>query len=313
MPYTVTADPNWLQSPDGKLIPREAVDPHDIVGQTPLDTRTPTVADAAGAPKIDDARIDAVVGKLDAVKQTMGELGAASRQFSVAGAQGAAQSAGIASQALGMARSGPPGTSATALSQAMSQGGAAEGQANRTATMARAGEEDQDQRFKLAAYSAAAKLGLAQAGLDVKIEQANVASATNYLNQLFQLNGIKQEVNEQEAESMLRFAKDLMTLDVKKYGLDQRRQNDLEDRLLDRERISSATRNKLKLLKEAKGQTALGILGPAIQAGASAYARGAFDSGGEPSSSVYDIESSQTQAAAPADASGGAGGYQGGR
>jgi hypothetical protein len=144
----------------------------------------------------------------------------------------------------------------------------------------RAGEEDADRRFKAELLGKAADLGLNVAALEVDISQADLGSATNWLNNQFDL--LKQQgqldlgyaqLDQQKAESILGFTKDMATLQFEYDKMSVEDQNATDALLMQKYGIDQQTMVALKQIKDARkvnwGQVLTAVIG-GVGAGATA-------------------------------------------
>lgn len=122
----------------------------------------------------------------------------------------------------------------------------------------RAGEEDADRRFKAELLGKAADLGLNTAALEVDISKADLGSATNWLNNQFDL--LKQQgqlglgyaqLDQQKAESILGFTKDMAALQYEYDKLSVEDQNAADQLLMQKYGIDQQTMVALKQIKES--------------------------------------------------------------
>ncbi len=310
--FNATDNPDFVADPNGRLVPRDSVDPADIVERAPSATPTPTASNTSGAATYNREAVDAIQNKLSTIQGKMLELANSSKNLSRASVDASLGSQAAASGALGAARSGAPDTRDATVSRAVSGQGAAETASNRAAASGRATETYNDQRFKVAAYKAAGDLGLNQAALEVKVDSLNMDATTDYLNNLFANQRLEKDINQQQAERIMNYVRDMALIDQQYYSLDLQDQNALQNRIMDRYSIDEHLRAGVRQI-ESQGTTPTDILFGAAQAGGQAYARYGGSSKPSTQTPIYDVNSSITQGLAGPDASGGAGGYQGGR
>lgn len=322
--FTETEDPAFVKSSSGRLVPRDAVDPSMIVKGVPYQTSTPTHRDAtAGAPTLDRSAVDQTIGKLNTIRGKITQLAEVDRQFSVAGAQADQARSQAELSALGAARGTPSKNRDAALSQAGGALGRAESAIASQEATGRTTEAEDNQRFKLAAYDAAGKLGLNTAALDVDIAQLDMRAATNYLNNLFSDNRTKVELNDDQAARALSYLKDMALLEKDYYAMSLDDKNRLEERILARHEIDQRTRVALAQAKASKTsplEILAGIGQAAIQTGATYYGAASASNAaesqalGQASGAAYSRASNQPfSSVAGPDASGGSGFYSGGR
>lgn len=132
-------------------------------------------------------------------------------------------------------------------------------QAGELATL-RAGEEDADRRFKAELLGKAADLGLNTAAIEVDISKADLGSATNWINNEFdklkadgQLDLGYAQIDQQKAESILGFTKDMATLQYEYDKLSVEDQNQTDALLMQKYGIDQQTMVALKQIKAQTG------------------------------------------------------------
>lgn len=225
--YRESQNAGFVMAPNGQLVPRDSVDPSDIA---PLyDTSTPTAADVAGnAPTVDRTTVDQIQSKLDAARNVLTQLGNSQRQFSLAGAQTSAALGNNDLASLGASRQAPPRVAAATEARALNTAAGNAAQITNQGALNRSDEEDADKRLRLQALDAAGKLGLNQAGLEFNIQKANMAAATDYINNLFTENRLKVALNENQAARVMQYAqsKILLQYDYDKMDSNERIETD---------------------------------------------------------------------------------------
>lgn len=282
--FKPTDDPRFVMDESGRYIPKDSVDPADISSGPspgPSVVQTPDAKEATNnAPQYNRSKLDELQTGLSKIKGYMQAIASSKRQFSQAEAAGNQAMNEAASSALGAARGGvrdssgrrAPGTGDAAFSKAIGGGAAAEMAAASSASSARATEEANDTKFRLDALKAAGELGLNQAALEVKVENLNMAAATDYLNNLFADNRQQAQISEQQAGRIMGAMKDLALLEQDYYAMDLQDQNALQDRILNRWGIDEGLRNGIKAI-EANGTSPSDVLFGGAQVAGGAYAR----------------------------------------
>ena len=224
-------------------------------------------AEEQGPATLDRARIDALLGNTS--KATAGLMGLGERdlQFSAAQAQLRQGLEQGQRQSLALARSGSrrdrAGNEARAI-QANSELSAQTGQA---AAGLRATEEKAQQDIKLAAYKAAGDLGLNAGALDLNAQSLDMNAATNFLNQMFQRENLNLQIDQQEAERVTNFVRDMALLSRDYYSLGVQERDAVRQDLTRRYGISETSRVALEQL-EASGKVNWEQVGANMLAGA---------------------------------------------
>lgn len=228
--------------------------------------------EAGGAPEVDRAKIDQLLGNVS--KATSGVMGIAenANQYSQAQAQLAQGIAATQNQSLALARSGNRRDSAALGARALQTNAELGAEATRSAAGLRAQEEDANRRLRLDAYKAAGDLGLNAAALDLDVNRLNMTAATDYLNNLFETNRLNLQLDEAEAARVTNFMRDMALIAKDYYALGQAERQSIRDDLTRRYGISEQSKAAFAQLDAQPGfweQAALGIIGGAGQ-GASA-------------------------------------------
>lgn len=114
----------------------------------------------------------------------------------------------------------------------------------------RANEETADKTFKLDALSKAADLGFNTAALEVDISKTDLQSAMNQINNEFQKNTVKMQIDAHKAEAILNFTRDMAAIQFEydKLGVDD--QNTADALLMQKYGIDQQTLMALKELKQ---------------------------------------------------------------
>lgn len=256
--------------------------PATIVGLTGTTTTAQDVAKAYGdqgqapgqeAPDVDRTKIDTILNGLSGYQNKIADLAEDNTGLSVAEAQLkkatdlANLQAGIdteASQraALGQARSSRSRADRGLLErQAVGESAFIGQEAARTASMRRAENEgnlselraqeaDYDRRFRLEALGKAADLGLNRSALEVDISKTNLDSATNWINQQFGQLGIDKQINQEQAQSLLGFTRDMAAIQLQYDQLSSQEQQQADALLMQKYGIDQQTMVALKGIKQ---------------------------------------------------------------
>lgn len=259
----------------------------------------PPTAPGENAPDIDRERIDTLLTGVGSVQQKLLNLAdsadapsaaeaallKASREADIRSALATEQSQRAA---LGAARSarnrgdrallerqavgeaafiGQEGARTDALRQAEQEGNLA---------ILRANEADANRRFKADILGKAADLNLNTAALEVNIAEADLASATNLINQEFAQLGLDKQIDQQQAEAILGFTQEMAALQFEYDKLAVDDQNETERLLMQKYGIDQQTMVSLKQIKEQGkfrwDQLLTGLVGGAATGGTTAVA-----------------------------------------
>jgi endosialidase-like protein len=227
------------------------------------------------APTVNREQIDKLTGGLDAYQTALWEMGQDNTGLSAAEAQLkkatelANIQAGIATEqsqrsALGQARSARNRGDRTFLEQqAIGEAGFIGQEAARTAALRqaesegnlatlRATEEDADRRFRLEAIKEAAGLGLNTAALELDISKADLASLTNQLNNDAAFRQLGMQIDQQKAEQVLGFTRDMAALQFQYDKMSVDDQNATDALLMQKYGIDQGTMLALKQLKASQ-------------------------------------------------------------
>jgi F0F1-type ATP synthase membrane subunit b/b' len=243
------------------------VDPR--FGRIDMGGVAPGVAPAAeqGPAEVDRARIDALLGNVSKVTSGIMGIGQRDLEFSAAQAQLRQGLDQGQRQALSLARSGNrrdrAGNEARAV-QASTELAAQTGQA---AAGLRANEEAAQQQIRLDAYKAAGELGLNAGALDLNAQSLDMNAATNFLNQLFGRENLQLQIDQQEAERVTNFVRDMALLSRDYYSLGMQERQAVRDDLTRRYGINEQTRLALEQI-EAQGKVNWEQVGANMLAGA---------------------------------------------
>jgi len=225
------------------------------------------------APVVNRQKIDQILGGLSSYQNKIEDLAGDNTGLSVAEAQLkkatdlANIQAGIdteASQrsALGAARSmRNRGDRALGERQAIGESAFIGQEAARTAALRRAQNEgdlaalrateaDSDRRFRMDALAKAADLGLNRSALEVDISKTNLDSATNWINQQFNQLGIDKQINQDQAQSLLGFTRDMAAIQQQYDALSVQDQQATDALMMQKYGIDQQTMVALKEIKE---------------------------------------------------------------
>lgn len=206
-----------------------------------------------GPAEVDRARIDALLGNVS--KATSGIMGIGQRdlEFSQAQAQLRQGLDQGQRQALSLARSGSRRDRAGNEARAIQAGTELAAQTGQAAAGLRANEEAAQQQIRLDAYKAAGELGLNAGALDLNAQSLDMNAATNFLNQLFDRENLQLQIDQQEAERVTNFVRDMALLSRDYYSLGMQERQAVRDDLTARYGIDERTRVALEEL-EAQGK-----------------------------------------------------------
>lgn len=136
----------------------------------------------------------------------------------------------------------------------------------------RAGEEDADRRFRLDALKTAADLGLNTAALEVDVSKANLAAASDYINNQFQQVGIDKQIDQQQSAMLLNFARDMEALKFQYAQLTEQEQEALVASELQKYGIDKNVELQHWATKQGQKPDWLGFAGGLLGAGIGAAA-----------------------------------------
>lgn len=232
-----------------------------------------------GAPTVDRAEIDKLLGGLGTYQNALWQMSQDNTGLSAAEAmlQKATNLANIQAgidteksqrSALGMARSSRNrGDRALLERQAVGEAGFIGQDAARTAALRRAeaegniatlraNEESADRTFKLEAIKAAADLGLNASALEVDIAKADLSSATNLINQQFETmraNGQIElgyaQLDQQKVRDLADFTRDMAIIQQKYDQMDVEAQTETQRLLMQKYGIDETSRIALEKIK----------------------------------------------------------------
>lgn len=236
----------------------------DMGGATP---GQPPAAEQ-GPAEVDRARIDALLGNVSKATGGLMSLGQRDLQFSQAQAQ-LRQGLDMGQrQALATARSGSRRDRAANESRAIQAGTELAAQTGQAAAGLRATEEAAQQQIRLDAYKAAGDLGLNAGALDLNVQQLDMNAATNYLNQLFARENLNLQIDQQEAERITNFVRDMALIEKDYYALSQAERDAVRQDLTRRYGISEQSRIAMSTLDKSDdinwGQLAISGIGGLI-------------------------------------------------
>lgn len=221
-----------------------------------------------GPAEVDRARIDALLGNVSKATSGLMSLGQRDLQFSQAQAQ-LRQGLDMGQrQALATARSGSRRDRAANESRAIQAGTELAAQTGQAAAGLRATEEAAQQQIRLDAYKAAGDLGLNAGALDLNVQQLDMNAATNYLNQLFARENLNLQIDQQEAERITNFVRDMALIEKDYYALSQAERDAVRQDLTRRYGISEQSRIAMSTLDKSDdinwGQLAISGIGGLI-------------------------------------------------
>jgi Chaperone of endosialidase len=270
----------------GTVAPRQATaakPPDDFLSRFDLGQGVGAAPAGAEAPTVNREKIDPLLKGIDSVQQKLmgladetrgmspaeAALHKASREADLRTAFGVEQSQRAA---LGSARGsrnrndrgllerqavgeagfmGQEGARTQALQNAEQEGNLAQ---------LRATEEDADRRFKADVLGKAADLGLNTAAIEVDLSKVDMGSATNWINNEFeklkadgQLDLGYAQLDEQHAQSILGFTKDMAALQFEYDKLSTDDQNATDALLMQKYGIDQQTMVALKQIKASTG------------------------------------------------------------
>ncbi len=204
-----------------------------------------------GPAEVDRARIDALLGNVSRATSGLMGLGERDLQFSAAQAQLRQGLEQGQRQSLALARSGSRRDRAGNEARAIQANSELSAQTGQTAAGLRATEEKAQQDIKLAAYKAAGDLGLNAGALDLNAQSLDMNAATNFLNQMFQRENLNLQIDQQEAERVTNFVRDMALLSRDYYSLGQQERDAVRQDLTRRYGISETSRMALEQLEQS--------------------------------------------------------------
>lgn len=259
MATTALAGARPLQTPANFVAPGQQPRPGQPGSESPNE-----ISD--GPAQVDQTRVNSILSSVN--QANSGILGIAQNQndLSLAQAQLASGAEAAARSALGQARSGNTRDRALNERAAVGEGSAIAQQANRDAAVLRAQEEDSNRKLRLDAYKAAGELGLNTAGLQVDVSNLNMQAATSYLNNLFETQRTGMQIDEQKAESLTGFIRDMTLISKDYYALNMQERQSVRDDLTRRYGFDAQTSAEMAKLDAEPGfweKAALGLVGGA--------------------------------------------------
>jgi hypothetical protein len=201
--------------------------------------------------EVDRARIDALLGDVSKANSGLMGLGQRDLEFSQAQAQLRQGLDQGQRQALSLARSGSRRDRAGNEARAIQAGTELAAQTGQAAAGLRAQEDAAQQQIRLDAYKAAGDLGLNAGALELDVSRINMDSATNFLNQLFNRENLQLQIDQQEAERVTNFVRDMALLSRDYYSLGQQERDAVRQDLTRRYGISETTRVALEQLEQS--------------------------------------------------------------
>lgn len=228
-------------------------------GQSPAAEQAPA--------EVDRARIDALLGNVS--KATSGLMGLGERDLAFSAAQAQLRQ-GLEQgqrQSLALARSGSRRDRAANEARAIQGNTELAAQTGQAAAGLRATEEAAQQQIRLDAYKAAGDLGLNAGALDLNAQNLDMNAATNFLNQMFARENLQLQLDQQEAERVTNFVRDMALLSRDYYSLSVQERDAVRQDLTRRYGISETSRVALEQL-EAQGKVNWEQVGANMLAGA---------------------------------------------
>lgn len=204
-----------------------------------------------GPAEVDRARIDALLGNVSKATSGLMGLGQRDLEFSAAQAQLRQGLEQGQRQSLALARSGSRRDRAGNEARAIQSNTELAAQTGQAAAGLRATEEAAQQKIKLDAYKAAGDLGLNAGALDLNTQSLDMNAATNFLNQLFGRENLQLQIDQQEAERVTNFVRDMALLSRDYYSLGMQERQAVREDLTRRYGISEQTRLGLEQLEQA--------------------------------------------------------------
>lgn len=254
----------------------------DFGGITAGDGNMPATEQAPA--EVDRARIDALLGNVSKATSGLMGLGQRDLEFSAAQAQLRQGLEQGQRQALSLARSGNRRDRAGNEARAIQAGTELAAQTGQTAAGLRATEEAAQQQIRLDAYKAAGDLGLNAGALDLNAQQLDMNAATNFLNQLFTRENLQLQIDQQEAERVTNFVRDMALLSKDYYSLSVQERDAVRQDLTRRYGISETTRVALEQLEQQGDvnweQVGANMLAGAVTAAAGVGAKALIGGGG---------------------------------
>lgn len=219
----------------------------DMGGAAP--GRSPAAEQAPA--EVDRANIDRLLGNVSKATSGLMGLGERDLEFSAAQAQLRQGLDQGQRQALSLARSGSRRDRAGNEARAIQAGTELAAQTGQAAAGLRANEEAAQQQIRLEAYKAAGDLGLNSGALELDVNRINMDSATNFLNQLFNRENLQLQIDQQEAERVTNFVRDMALLSRDYYSLGMQERQAVRDDLTRRYGIDEQTRLGLEQLEQS--------------------------------------------------------------
>jgi hypothetical protein len=271
LPGTQAVDPTGRNIPppapppgfaDPNAQPELPTDPLANGGAPPAESQAaPPVAD--GPAEVDRTRIDQILAGVSEVGSYLKAIGLSTDQYSAAQAQLQIALEQAQTQALQLARSGNRRGRAGAERQAAYQQTQLQTDASRSAALLRAEEEEKNKQIKIDAFTRAGEMGLNAGALDLDVQNLDMQAATNYLNQLFEDHRLGLQLDQQEAERVTNFVRDMALIAKDYYALNLQEKQSVRDDLTRRYGISEEVRVALAKLDAEPGffeKAALGMV-----------------------------------------------------
>ncbi len=205
-----------------------------VAGNAPAGAQQPAT--------VDRANIDRLLGNVTKATSGLAGLAQSDLEFSQAQAQLRQGLDQGQRQALSLARSGSRRDRAGNEARAIQAGSELAAQTSQSAAVLRGQEEAAQQQLKLDAYKAAGDLGLNAGALELDVNRLNMDAATNFLNQLFGRENLQLQLDQQEAERMTNFVRDMALLSRDYASLSLQERQSIRDDLTARYGISEKSR-----------------------------------------------------------------------
>lgn len=221
----------------------------------------PYTAPGAEAPKVNREAVDAALAPVNQIQGRLVQEALNNASAGVAEAQLARATAEAQSAALGQARAGNRRDRAMLERQAIGEGAFLGQEAGRQAAELRAQEELQNRQFRADTLAKAGELGLNTAAYEVDLAKADLASATNWINNEFEQLGLDkqlgwdkeklaQTLSQDKMQSILNFTQGMAAIQYQYDQLSVEDQNEADALMMQRYGIDQQTMVALKQIKE---------------------------------------------------------------
>lgn len=210
------------------------------------DSTPETTDEGAAAPQVNTQAIDALTGDLSNIQGNILGIHADDGTNSLAQQQ-AAKDADLAQRhALGLAMGGSPRARSALAQQAIGEQAFIGSELSQQQANLRAQQEENTRRLKAEAAQAAADLGLNAGALDIDVNDLNMKSVSNYLSQMFADYRMNVQLDEDQAQRVTNFIRDMALVEEKYDELDQASKNAFFDRELKKYNIKANVALALK-------------------------------------------------------------------